>query len=228
MNFELNERQSSGKLLGIVAVVLLHLLIVYALVTGLARQALEVVRKPVLVAIVQEKPAAPAPKPVVQKAAEPPRVKAAAAPTHIRSPVRPRESGLHQSMVVQQAPVDAVSPVTGTAPSSVTAPAAPAAAATGLPGAPVHTSAVANTGDCAKPHYPESSRENEEEGTVTLEFLIGVDGSVLDSRVAKSSGSRALDRAAREALSLCRFKPATTDNKPVQSWTQMQYIWKLE
>jgi hypothetical protein len=31
----------------------------------------------------------------------------------------------------------------------------------------------------------------------------------------------------REGIARCRFKPATEDGKPVQSWTNMQYIWTL-
>jgi len=62
----------------------------------------------------------------------------------------------------------------------------------------------------------------------TLQFLIGIDGRVADSKVAKSSGFRDLDNAARSALSRCRFKPGLADGKPQQSWTKVQYVWKLE
>ncbi|MFD2270900.1 hypothetical protein ACFS07_06595 [Undibacterium arcticum] len=37
-----------------------------------------------------------------------------------------------------------------------------------------------------------------------------------------------MDKAARLALSICKFKPGTTDGKPEQSWTKVQYEWKLE
>jgi len=93
---------------------------------------------------------------------------------------------------------------------------------------PVRIPAVVDSRACSKPEYPPKSLRNEETGTVTLQFLIGLDGRVVESRVEKSSGYRDLDNAARNALSLCKFKPGTTDGKPEQSWTKMQYVWKLE
>ena len=90
------------------------------------------------------------------------------------------------------------------------------------------TPAVVDSRRCGKPTYPSASQRNEEQGTVTLAFLIGVDGTVLDAKVQKSSGYPELDRAARDGLSLCKFKPATVDGLPEQSWTKMQYVWKLE
>jgi protein TonB len=68
----------------------------------------------------------------------------------------------------------------------------------------------------------------EEEGTVSLRFLVGVDGKVMQSEVAKSSGYKRLDEAARGGLAKCQFKPATVDGKPEQAWTTIQYVWRLE
>ena len=93
---------------------------------------------------------------------------------------------------------------------------------------PVRVPAVVDTKACEKPEYPSKSLRNEEQGTVMLSFLIGLDGRVVDSKIEKSSGSRDLDRAAIAGLSLCKFKPGTVDGKPEQSWTKMQYVWKLE
>ena len=76
--------------------------------------------------------------------------------------------------------------------------------------------------------YPPSSMRNEETGTVTLSFLIGVDGRVADSKIVKSSGFRDLDKAAVSGISRCRFKPGMVDGKPEQAWMQMQYVWTLD
>jgi protein TonB len=81
---------------------------------------------------------------------------------------------------------------------------------------------------CAKPDYPSASRRMEEEGTVTLKFLIGVDGRVMQADIEKSSGFARLDEASRSALSKCQFRPGTVDGKPEQSWTTIQYKWRLE
>eukprot|EP01030_Chromulinospumella_sphaerica_P011108 gene11108-10909_t len=62
---------------------------------------------------------------------------------------------------------------------------------------------------CAKPEYPKSSLRNEETGVTTVSFLIGVDGSVMESKVTKSSGFRDLDKAAQNALVLFSVTAAT-------------------
>jgi protein TonB len=92
---------------------------------------------------------------------------------------------------------------------------------------PSVTKAQVDFTTCDKPDYPRNSLRNEEQGTTRLAFLIGLDGRVADSKVEKSSGFRALDAAAKNALSLCKFKPGTVDGKPQQSWTAVDYVWKL-
>ncbi len=103
------------------------------------------------------------------------------------------------------------------------APAAPAARAES-----VRTAAVVNAAQCEKPEYPSASRRLEEEGTVHLRFLVGVDGKVIQSEVEKSSGHKRLDEAARAGLAKCQFRPATVDGKPEQAWASMRYTWRLE
>ena len=115
---------------------------------------------------------------------------------------------------------------TSTAPAITQAPTPPAAA----PTAPaIRTGAVIQPGaHCAKPDYPSASRRMEEEGTVTLKFLIGTDGKVMQADIEKSSGFTRLDEAARNALSKCQFRPGTVDGKPEQSWASIKYTWRLE
>lgn len=93
----------------------------------------------------------------------------------------------------------------------------------------IRTGAAIQAGaHCAKPDYPSASRRMEEEGTVTLKFLIGTDGKVLQADIEKSSGFSRLDEAARNALSKCQFRPGTVDGKPEQSWASIKYTWRLE
>jgi protein TonB len=115
---------------------------------------------------------------------------------------------------------------TSTAPAITQTPTPPAAA----PQAPaIRMGAVIQAGaHCAKPDYPSASRRMEEEGTVTLKFLIGADGKVMQADVEKSSGFTRLDEAARNALSKCQFRPGTVDGKPEQSWASIKYTWRLE
>jgi protein TonB len=81
---------------------------------------------------------------------------------------------------------------------------------------------------CTKPDYPRLSLRTQEEGTVTLAFLIDGNGRVQESRVERSSGHSRLDEAARRALSLCQFRPATVDGRPEASWARLQYVWRIE
>jgi protein TonB len=115
---------------------------------------------------------------------------------------------------------------TSTAP-AITQAATPPAAAPAAPA--IRTGAVIQAGaHCAKPDYPSASRRMEEEGTVTLKFLIDVDGKVLKTDIEKTSGFTRLDEAARNALSKCQFRPGTVDGKPEQSWASIKYTWRLE
>ena len=94
--------------------------------------------------------------------------------------------------------------------------------------APVTVAAVVDARNCAKPEYPAKSARLGDTGTVTLSMLIGIDGHVIDAKVDKSSGHKELDLAARQGLSLCKFKPGTIDGVPQQLWTKIQYAWEIE
>lgn len=96
-----------------------------------------------------------------------------------------------------------------------------------VPHTPVHIAAVVDARACDKPEYPPRSLALGEEGTVYLAMLIGPEGQVLESRIEKSSGSKALDKAAVNGLSLCKFKPGTVDGVPEKSWAKLQYAWTI-
>jgi protein TonB len=79
-----------------------------------------------------------------------------------------------------------------------------------------------------KVEYPKASLMNEEQGTTSMSFLINADGSVADSKLDKSSGFKGLDKAAMKGLAACKFKPGTKDGAPAQTWTKVDYAWKLD
>lgn len=196
---------------GLFAVILLHLVLVYALVNGLARKIVEVVRPPLETKVIEEV------KPPPEKAPPPPPPKLAAPPP----PFIPPPEVLVQ--VPQTAPtITAVTRVKPTEP--VPPPAAPVVATR----APVRVAAVVQANSCEKPSYPAASLRAGETGVVLLNFLIDLDGSVLDSKVERSSGYRRLDEAARGGLKLCNFRPGTVDGKPEKSWARIEYSWKID
>lgn len=89
------------------------------------------------------------------------------------------------------------------------------------------TPAVFEPSKC-KVEYPKASLMNEEQGTTSMSFLVNADGSVADSKLEKSSGFKGLDKAALKGLTACKFKPGTKDGAPAQTWTKVDYAWKLD
>ena len=92
----------------------------------------------------------------------------------------------------------------------------------------MRSAVLADANGCAKPDYPVRAARNGETGTVTLALMVGTDGRVQDARIQSSSGSRDLDRAALNALSLCQFKPAMNNGVAEAGWAQIAYVWTLD
>ena len=225
MSYAQPQGNSNRRLTGLAAVIVFHAAMGYALVNGLARKIVEVVTQPLETKIIEEVKPPPQEKPPPPP--PPPRL-AAPPPPYIPPPEV-------QVQVPQSAPViTAITTVKPTepvaAPGQRYAPAPPAAApAPPAPRpAPVRTSAVVDAKACDKPEYPAAALRAQETGIVLLAFLIDVDGSALESKVERSSGSKRLDEAARKALGLCKFKPATFDGKPERAWAKIEYEWKLD
>ncbi len=203
------QRSPTRAVAGFLVVILLHIGIIYALASGLAYQAIEIVKGPVKVKILEEqkqdKPDTPPPPPPTLKPPPPPYIpppdisiqtpaaatNAIAAVTHVAAPPPPPVEK-HEEVIIP-AVVD------------------PAKGCRG------------------KPAYPDVSQRLGETGTVILQFLIGPDGSVMETKVANSSGHPRLDEAARQGLaSLCKFKPGSVDGKAEPTWSTLKYTWKLE
>ena len=79
-----------------------------------------------------------------------------------------------------------------------------------------------------KAEYPKASLMNEEQGTTSMSFLVNPDGTVAESKLEKTSGFKNLDKAALKSLAACKFKPGTKDGAPAQTWTKVDYAWKLD
>jgi protein TonB len=226
MDFSQVERSPTKNVVGIAAVVAFHVLIIYALATGLARQVVEIIQQPIEMRIIAETKAPPLVKPTPPQPPKPhiatPQVPVVPRPeAPVKVPAEPRVTAAAEP--VKPVPPDPAPPARPdpTPPAPVTAPPT-------VPPPTIRVAAVVDPNACDKPEYPRASLRAEETGTVTLDLLIGIDGRVVDSKVSKTSGFKDLDRAARAALSLCKFKPGSIDGKPEQSWTKMQYVWKLE
>lgn len=223
MDFSNRQQEPGKKFIGIGLVIAFHVLVVYALVSGLARKAMEVVIKPAEVKLVEE--VKPPPPPPDTPPPPPPKLLAPPPPF-----IPPPEVQVQQP-VQQQPTIAAVSNVKPENPQFTKTQAPPAPVQEAKATGPVTVPGVIdfNVGGC-KPEYPRASLRNEETGTVQLSVLIGADGTVADVKIDKSSGFRGLDNAVKSQLmsGSCKNKPGTVDGKPQQTWTKVQYVWKLE
>lgn len=86
---------------------------------------------------------------------------------------------------------------------------------------------VLDKNSCGKADYPKAALMNEESGIVTLSVLVMPDGSVTDSKVEKSSGSKTLDKAAVKIYMSCKYSPGTKDGKSEQAWAKVEHVWTL-
>ena len=79
------------------------------------------------------------------------------------------------------------------------------------------------------PTYPRDALRNGITGTVELLLLVDVDGHVLQVQIARSSGDRSLDNAARDqVLRNWRFQPAMRDGVAVQSLGKVPIVFTLD
>jgi len=202
------QRTPTKRLPSLLLVLALHAVLLWLIQSGLARQAITLTQESVEALLLTD--AAPPPPPVAAPKTPPPK-------TPLAPVIQPPTTSVTPVITTPSAP--ATSQIAPVAPTQSTAPPAPS----------IRTGAAIQPGaSCAKPDYPSASRRLEEEGTVSLKFLIGADGRVLQSEIEKTSGFPRLDEAARNALSKCQFRPGTIDGKPEQSWASIKYTWRLE
>jgi len=207
-------RSSGRRTAGIILTIVLHIVLIYALLHGLARKIVNIVAPPLETKIIEEiKPPQP------EKPPPPPPKLAAPPPPFIPPPE------VNIQIPIQPPPTITAAP---TPPPPAPVVIAPPPPPTPAPAAPVRTPPVVLASSCEKPEYPSASRRANETGTVLLSFLIDQSGKVIDSKIERSSGFRRLDEAAKAGLGLCKFRPATVNGAPVQAWARIEYVWRLE
>lgn len=236
MTFTDIENKSAKRLIGIAAVIFLHLLVAYILMSGLANNIQKPAEKPVELQIIQDIKPPPPPKPEEpkpkEKPPEPPKMveKVAKVPEppkeveKVAKPVQKTTPVAQPTKVATPAPAAPSTP----SPSPVAAPAPVAAAAPAPKPAGVTRGVSEGSAGCEKPEYPREALMNEEQGTVRIRVLVDTSGKVIDAKVKKSSGSKILDKAATKAYSLCTFKPAMKDGVPQQDWYEIEYPFVIE
>jgi protein TonB len=187
---------SGNRIASFVVVALLHVVVGYALVTGLAYEAVQqVVKKVTTVDIKKDEPKKEPPPPPKKAAAPPPIV---APPPKINVNVTPPPV----QTVVTPPPAAPVVPII--APPAPVAPPPPRV----QPKQPTPKGNPANwatTND-----YPTRALREEREGTTSFRVSVGPDGRVTGCTVTSSSGSPDLDEATCSNVTRrARFNPAT-------------------
>jgi protein TonB len=109
------------------------------------------------------------------------------------------------------------------APVTPVAPPPPPAAA-----APVADSAVPQPLSSPAPRYPREAQRRGETGTVLLRVHVGPDGKPYSVDLVQGSGSRALDRAASDAVRRWRFRPAMRNGEAVAGTVQVPITFNLQ
>jgi protein TonB len=191
-----DQEMSGNRIASFVVVALLHVVVGYALVTGLAYEAVQqVVKKVTTVDIKKDEPKKEPPPPPKKAAAPPPIV---APPPKINVNVTPPPV----QTVVTPPPAAPVVPII--APPAPVAPPPPRV----QPKQPTPKGNPANwatTND-----YPTRALREEREGTTSFRVSVGPDGRVTGCTVTSSSGSPDLDEATCSNVTRrARFNPAT-------------------
>lgn len=229
--FEDLEKNSAKKLTGIGVVVFLHILVGLVLMAGMAKDIIKPTEQPVELMIIQDikppepeppKETPPEPPKIVEKVAQVPEVKPVEKVVPVQktlpTPTQPTTVAIPTPVAASPSPspVAALAPVVAAAP----APAPPPAGVT--------RGVTQGEVGCKRPDYPRDALMNEEQGEVLISVYVNTTGKVQDAKVKKSSGSRALDRAASKAFSLCTFKPAMKNGEPQESWYDIPYEFVLD
>lgn len=227
------QRIGTNRTFAIIIVAIVHAMLGYALLTGLAYNVIKEAAGELKTFNVEEEfipppeeppPSPPEtapdiPSPVVSP---PPIVRTKAAPSVVQT--------------VKDAPPPVITPHAAPAPPALPTPPAPLVTPPTPPSPPpVKTVAPQSaSGDLQRlfqgDDYPRSAVHAEEQGSVTVTLTVATNGRVSACNITSSSGSRALDRATCQILqSRARFTPARDDRgSPTTDMVTQRISWVLE
>jgi protein TonB len=206
------------------AVVVLHVGLIWALQSGLLLRTAELI----------------VPAEVLSQFIDPPAPKAEPVPPAPPSPTAQKKTVVKTKAPVQQQqqPLAIADPTpTPDAPTGVITPAPPAATVTQAPTAPPAPpappavqlpSSNADYLQNPKPAYPPLSKRMGEQGKVIVRVLIGVDGAAQKAEVRQSSGFERLDQAALNTVLKWRYVPGKRGGVAEEMWFNVPINFVLE
>ncbi len=230
MDFAEQQRRPGKHLVSFGIVVGLHLVLGWAMLTGLAQRMVDVIKAPIETKIIEE--VKPPPPPPPENLPPPPKF-APPPPSFVPPPevvVNPPPTPAPVITTTTVAPPPAVVTIApAPRPEAPPAPPAPAAPRRAVSPAALNVQSCAPTGE----DYPPAALRAEATGTTRIRFTIDATGKMTNSEVVRSAGPsrehRALDRVALTKLSECRFRPGTDENgNPMGGSTEVEYVWKIQ
>jgi protein TonB len=196
MDFARQQRDPTKHLIGIAFVVLFHLALIYALLTGLGRTMIEVIKKPISATIVEEIKAPPPPPPPPKKIVETPKVQ-----TPVQTYVPPPDIPVPTTAEpVISAPTTAVAPTEPhviAPPPVVEAPPPPSKPAIRKGITPIKKEEIV---------YPRAAaRLGIEKGHVVARLMIDEKGNVTNVTIVSADPPKHFDKAVIDALMEWKF-----------------------
>jgi protein TonB len=199
MDFARQQRDPTRHLIGIGFVILFHVLIVYALVTGLARKAVEVIKKPLTATIVEEIKAPPPPPPPPKKI-EIPKIPPPPQQPYVPPPDIPVPTITSEPVIAAVTPTPPPEPPVIAPPPVVAPPPPPAPPKPAVRRGIVPISRVL-------PEFPrEAERKGYATGRVVARLYIDEKGNVTEVKIVEANPPRYFDRAVISALSQWKFQ----------------------
>lgn len=190
----------------LIAIGALHVFLLWALATGLARRAIEVLAPPIQTQIVEEVKKEEAPPPPPPPQFERPPVEVPPPDVTINMPVEENTTAIRVTPnVVKAAPAPVAGP----------------------PATPIRFSKNFPSSD---EYYPDASRRLEEQGTTTVHVCVGPDNKLTEEpTVVKSSGARLDGGAIRLAKAGSgKYVAATQEGKPITSCVNFNVKFQLK
>lgn len=215
----IDQGMSQGRIWAIIGVAILHALLGYAFVTGLAYKFVKTVQEDLQTFDVQDEPPPPEeqPPPPEEQQVQPPPI--VAPPPLIRTKTPPPP--------ITTAPVAPPVIITPTAPPAPPRPPAPPPPPRTVEPAAARANLSSYISDS---DYPSSALRNNEEGTTGFRLTVGANGRVTNCSITSSSGSSALDNATcRLMRSRARFTPARDQyGNPTTDTVTARIAWRIQ
>ena len=204
------------------AVGLIHVLLGYALITGLASKFVKQIAEPLKTVNIKDTPPPPDEPP-------PPPPKDIEIPPFVPPPEVTIENQAPPPPVIQSQSVVAPPPQPAYVPPRVEtiAPPTPPAPPAGVTSAAVPSRG--NTGAITDDDFPEASKRAEEKGSTRVSYTVSTEGKATQCTVTQSSGFPRLDeQTCRLIERRYKFKPALRDGKPVTETKTQTITWKIK